>query len=79
MVKKKNKLSVILGLVITIIIISCINLSKDKNVNNPIHLLEVHKLEISMDFKEAIISNQSDEATVKDWDQLLDKIIDIDG
>jgi hypothetical protein len=80
MFKDKNNFFIILGLIITIIISSGINLSKEKYVNSPIHLLKVPKLELVTDFKTAssIISNQSGEATVKDWNKLLDNFIDID-
>lgn len=78
MLKDKNNFFIVLGLVITIIIASGTNLSKVNDDNNPIHLLEFHKFELTTDFKTAdsIFSNQTGEATVKDWNQLFDKIID---
>lgn len=63
MFKDKNTYLIILG--ITIIIFSSCN------------LLKVHKLDVSNDFETAITMkslNQSDEATVRDWDKLLGKI-----
>lgn len=63
MFKDKNTFLIILG--ITIIIFSSCN------------LLKVHKLDVSKDFETAITMkslNQSDEATVRDWDKLFGKI-----
>ncbi|MGZ4160472.1 MAG: hypothetical protein ACXVHV_11155 [Methanobacterium sp.] len=75
MFKDKNNFFIILGLIITIIICSGTNLSKVNSENNPIHLLEFHKIELFTDFKteSSIFSSQSGEATVSDWDRLLDK------
>ncbi|MCM2532565.1 hypothetical protein NDK43_09420 [Neobacillus pocheonensis] len=63
MFKDKNTYLIILG--ITIIIFSSCN------------LLKVYKLDVSKDFETAITMkslNQSDEATVRDWDKLFGKI-----
>jgi hypothetical protein len=80
MFKDKHHFFIILGSIIPIIISSGTNLSKENYVKSPNHLSEVHKLEFATDFKTAssIFSNQSGEATVKDWNTLLDKFIDID-
>lgn len=75
MFKNKNNF-IILGLIITIIIVSGTNLSKVNYDNNLIHLFEFHKFDFTTDFKteSSVFSNQTGEATVSDWDRLLNKV-----
>lgn len=68
--KERNTLLILL---ITTIMVFGYHLSKEKQVKSPVSLLKQHHSDLTMEMQK---TKTGDEATLKDWDHLFDKIIE---